>query len=215
MTGGGVRLPVIPSPGRVDAAPAFERVAIVGLDAAGASLALAVRQAWPSALVIGVDRHDLLEQAVRLHVVDLGADDPVIVAGADLVVLGPSAPDRERWLAMLPDVVPGDVVVTSFDGATRPLEKAAASLPGRCRFLAGHACIDAGDAPIDAARPDLFAGCPWVFIAEEGEGPLVDRFSRFVRAIGADPRVVAGGSETLAQAVGRVGQRARRQGGAS
>jgi prephenate dehydrogenase len=73
MTGGGLRLPVVP-PGRpADPSPAFERAAIVGLDVVGASLALAIRQAWPAALVIGVDRSDVLDKAMRLHVVDLGA----------------------------------------------------------------------------------------------------------------------------------------------
>jgi prephenate dehydrogenase len=176
---------------------------------------LAVRQAWPSALVIGVDRHDVLEQAIRLHVVDVGADDPAIVGGADLVVLSVSAVDPEHWLARLPDLVPGDVVVTSLDGATRPLEEAASRLPGRCRYLAGHACIDAGPAPIGAARPDLFAGCPWVFVAGDADAALVDRFSRLVGAVGARPLVLAPGAESLAHAAGRVDERARRPGGAS
>jgi len=69
VTGGGTRLPVIggvlpPAP-----APGFERIAIVGLGTVGASLAAAVRQAWPRSLVIGVDTRDVIE---TMHWVSAG-----------------------------------------------------------------------------------------------------------------------------------------------
>ena len=49
-------LPVI-QPGTGDGSPPlFDKVAIVGLGLIGGSIALAVRQHWPAALVIGVDR---------------------------------------------------------------------------------------------------------------------------------------------------------------
>jgi len=70
VTGGGTRLPVVggaPAPGPP---PGFQRIAIVGIGAVGGSLAMALRQAWPGALVIGVDASDVIEAAMRLHAID-------------------------------------------------------------------------------------------------------------------------------------------------
>ena len=67
--------------------PIFQRVGIVGLGLIGGSIALAARQIWPAGLVIGVDRKDVLERAMVLHAIDVAADDPVVLAEADLVIL--------------------------------------------------------------------------------------------------------------------------------
>ena len=77
-----------------DDPPLFPRIGIVGFGLIGGSLALAARQLWPSSLVIAVDRKDVLETAMRLHAVDVGGDDLVMVADADLIVL--AAPVRQN-----------------------------------------------------------------------------------------------------------------------
>ena len=91
-------LPVI-QPGRAgrphDAQPpVFPKIGIVGLGLIGGSIALASREIWPSALVIGVDNKDVLETAMRLHAIDVAADDLVVLAEADLVIL--AAPVRQN-----------------------------------------------------------------------------------------------------------------------
>src|SRR3979490_885669 len=84
-------LPVIqpgrPAPG-AGAPPIFDKIGIVGLGLIGGSIALAARQLWPKALVIGVDNKDVLETAMRLHAIDVAADDLIVLAEADVVVLG-------------------------------------------------------------------------------------------------------------------------------
>src|ERR1700704_4399933 len=91
------QLPVIqpgrPAPGS-GAPPIFDKIGIVGLGLIGGSIALAARQIWPSALVIAVDNKDVLETAMRLHAIDVAAEDPIILAEADLVVL--AAPARQN-----------------------------------------------------------------------------------------------------------------------
>ena len=83
-------LPVM-QPGRQPSAPpgppVFEKVGLVGLGLIGGSIALAARQVWPTGLVIGVDRKSVLEKAMILHAIDVAADDPVVLSGADLVIL--------------------------------------------------------------------------------------------------------------------------------
>jgi len=84
------QLPVI-QPGRPlpasGAPPIFEKIGIVGLGLIGGSIALAARQLWPKALVIGVDNKDVLETAMRLHAIDVAADDLIVLAEADIVIL--------------------------------------------------------------------------------------------------------------------------------
>src|SRR5216110_2649283 len=97
------QLPVIqPNARRADGEPpVFGKIGIVGLGLIGGSIALASRQLWPSALVIGVDNKDVLEMAMRLHAIDVAADDLVVLAEADVVIL--SAPVKQN-IAVLADL---------------------------------------------------------------------------------------------------------------
>src|SRR3954454_8567403 len=83
-------LPIIQlgRPGTASTAPPiFDKIGIVGLGLIGGSIALAARQLWPKALVIGVDNKDVLETAMRMHAIDVAADDLIVLAEADLVIL--------------------------------------------------------------------------------------------------------------------------------
>src|SRR5213595_2282693 len=91
-----MKLPVI-QPGRpttAGAEPIFQKIGIVGLGLIGGSIALAARELWPASLVIAVDNKDVLEIAMRRHAIDVAADDLVVLAEADLVVL--AAPARQN-----------------------------------------------------------------------------------------------------------------------
>jgi prephenate dehydrogenase len=165
----------------------FERVAVIGLGLIGASLAMAVRQAWPTALVIGVDNNEVLEAAIRLHAVDVGADDPVVAAEADLVVLAAPGRENERMLARLPAIIPGEAVVTDVGSAKRTIVAAAAALPGRLAFVGGHPFAGSTRAGIAAARPDLFRGRPWFLTPQSAPGTVVERLRGLVRAVGGEP----------------------------
>ena len=83
-------------PGRRPAGqtPIFEKIGIVGLGLIGGSIALAARELWPSSLVIAVDNKDVLETAMRLHAIDVAADDLIVLAEVDVVIL--AAPVRQN-----------------------------------------------------------------------------------------------------------------------
>ncbi len=90
-----MELPVIqPSAVAEGSPPIFAKIGIVGLGLIGGSIALAARRIWPTSLVIAVDRKDVLETAMRLHAIDVAADDLFVLAEADLVVL--AAPVRQN-----------------------------------------------------------------------------------------------------------------------
>lgn len=184
-------LPVLPArEAEVDvpsAPPIFERIAIVGVGAVGGSIALAARRAWPAALVIGVDRHEVLEQAMVRRAVDVASTDPMIISAADLVVLATPVEEIVRLIPELPSQLAGGAVVTDVGSAKEPVAAAAATLPAHLAFVGGHplASVEAGFAH---ARSDLFTGRPWL-LAPVGdvEEPLLAKLSSFVAGLGAVP----------------------------
>jgi prephenate dehydrogenase len=185
-------LPVI-QPGRAagGSAPIFSKIGIVGLGLIGGSIALASRQIWPTSLVIAVDNKDVLETAMRLHAVDVAADDLTVLAEADLVVL--SAPVRQNLALMgqLDEYVQTRAVVTDTGGTKRAIVRAARQLPSRFSFVGGHPLGGAAASGLEHARPDIFTGRPWVLTpAGHTPGDAIDKVASFARALGAVPRIL-------------------------
>ena len=188
----GKQLPVL-QPGRNPGQPPiFQRVGIVGLGLIGGSIALAARQTWPAGLVIGVDRKDVLERAMILHAIDVAADDPIVLAEADLVILAAPIQQNLELLRELEDNVSGAAVVTDTGSTKRQMVEAAKSLPDRLTFFGGHPLGGAARGGIEHARPDLFAGRPWLFTPSPGhDGQTLDKLMSFVSGLGAIPRSVS------------------------
>jgi prephenate dehydrogenase len=185
------RLPVV-QPGREPArAPIFDKIGIVGLGLIGGSIALAARQLWPTGLVVAVDVKDTLEKAMVLHAIDVAADDPVVLADVDLVILAAPVRQNLELLASLSEHVSRAAVVTDTGSTKRDIVAAARSLPPRLTFVGGHPLGGAARGGIEHARPDLFAGRPWLFTpGTDGGAAAVDKLSEFATALGAKPRLL-------------------------
>src|SRR5438874_6243185 len=123
-------LPVI-QPGQRPAGqpPIFERIGIVGLGLIGGSIALKARELWPASLVIGVDRKDVLETAMRLHAIDVAADDLIVLAEADVVILAAPAKQNIEIIGDLDENVRQPAIVTDTSGSKRAIVDAARKLP--------------------------------------------------------------------------------------
>ena len=185
-------LPVIQPGSKATTPPVFEKVAIVGLGLIGGSLALAVRETWPGGLVIGVDDKPVLERAMLRHAIDVAADDPVVMAEADLVVLAAPVRTNLALLADLEEHVRGVAVVTDVGSTKRDIVEAARALPARLSFIGGHPLGGAPRSGIDHARPDLFRDRPWLFTpSDDRQGEALARLRRFVTGFGAVPHVLA------------------------
>lgn len=185
-------LPVLQPGPASSAPPIFERVAIVGLGLIGGSLALAVRQTWPAGFVIGVDDKPVLERAMLRHAIDVAADDPVVMAEADLVVLAAPVRTNLALLADLEEHVRGAAVVTDVSSTKRDIVEASRALPARLTFVGGHPLGGAPRSGIDHARPDLFRDRPWLFTpADDHHGEALERLRQFVSGFGAVPHVLA------------------------
>jgi prephenate dehydrogenase len=193
-------LPVI-QPGRTPrdpAPPIFERIGIVGLGLIGGSIALKARELWPSSLVIAVDQKDVLEVAMRLHAIDVAADDLIVLAEADLVVLAAPVRQNIALLDELDENIPQPAIVTDTGSTKREIASAARALPPRFTFIGGHPLAGAAHGGLEHARPDLFTGRPWLLTPygvrgepSDHSGDALDKLSAFVQALGAQPRVMA------------------------
>jgi prephenate dehydrogenase len=191
-------------------APIFEKIGIVGLGLIGGSIALKARELWPSSLVIAVDTKDVLETAMRLHAIDVAADDLVVLAEADVVILAAPVKQNVALIGELDQHVRQPAVVTDTGSTKRDIVAAAAALPPRFTFVGGHPLAGAAHGGLEHARPDLFAGRPWLLTpafaradsvrASAGHAPVdradeatdaVTKLSQFLRALGAEPRVIA------------------------
>ena len=188
-----MELPVI-QPGDLNKRPAqtpiFPKVGIVGLGLIGGSIALAARQIWPASLVIGVDNKDVLETAMRLHAIDVAADDPYVLAEADLVILAAPVKQNIELLADLGDNVQQPAVITDVGSTKRAIMDAARGLPSKFTFIGGHPLGGAAKSGLENARPDLFLGRPWLLTPSTDGGEAIEKLSAFVAALGAEPRIV-------------------------
>jgi prephenate dehydrogenase len=186
------QLPVIQPHSASGEPPLFGRIGIVGLGLIGGSIALAARQIWPRGLVIGVDHKDVLEEAMRRHAIDVAADDLIVLAEADLVILAAPARQNIALLADLDENVRQPAIVTDTGSTKRAVVDAAKALPPRFTFVGGHPLGGAAKGGLEHARPDLFSGRPWLLTPQgDAGGAAVEKLSAFARALGSEPHVLA------------------------
>jgi len=184
-------LPMIQPGAATGSPPIFKKVAIIGLGLIGGSIALAVRAHWPSSLVIGLDRKEVLEKAMVLHAIDVAADDPMVIAEADLVILAAPVDQNIERMGELDRYVTTPAVVTDVGSTKRTTVEAARMLPSRFTFVGGHPLGGAPRGGIEYARPDLFVDRPWLFTPEDDDtAGVVEQLSRFVRELGARPEII-------------------------
>lgn len=154
--------------------PPFTELAIVGAGLIGTSIRQAAARAWP---------------AIRIATLDEG-DDLSALAGAGLVVL--AAPVRAN-ISLLDGVqrhTQATAVVTDT-GSTKVAICTAAAAHRGMDFIGGHPMAGGARGGAEYARPDLFAGRPWVLTPKPGNATdAVSRLESFVTGLGAVPHVM-------------------------
>jgi prephenate dehydrogenase len=168
--------------------PPFSQIAIFGLGLIGGSIALAVRERWPSARVCGVDRHSVIAHALGSGAIDRGCGDSSEVGEADLVILAAPVRQNVALLAEMAQRLAAASTVTDVGGTKRDIVRVARTLRLAAPFVGGHPIGGAERGGFGFARPDLFKGRPWIF-TPDGNTPAeaVDRLAAFVTGLGARP----------------------------
>jgi prephenate dehydrogenase len=168
--------------------PPFPSVAIVGLGLIGGSIALAVRERWPESRVFGVDTEAVLAHARGAGAIEHGFDSIGALPDTSLIVL--AAPVRQN-IELLRDLPPL-AIATDVSGTKREIVSAARALPPGTTFIGGHPLGGGERGGFAFARPDLFAGRPWIFTSDGDEASdAVARLSRFVTGLGAKPCILS------------------------
>jgi prephenate dehydrogenase len=133
----------------------------------------------------------VLETAMRLHAIDVAADDAVVLAEADLIILAAPVKQNLMLLDTLDEHVRQPAVVTDTGSTKRAIVEAANALPPRLTFIGGHPLGGAAASGLEHARPDLFKGRPWLFTPSgDAGGESLDKLIAFARALGAHPRIL-------------------------
>jgi prephenate dehydrogenase len=171
-------------------APAFGSVGIVGLGLLGGSLALALRRAWPSVVIVGVDRRAVITKALAVGAIDRGSSRLSFLAGVDLVVLAAPVAENVRLLRRLSSILGPAAIVTDVGSTKRAIARAAARRPGLA-FVGGHPMAGTTSSGIDAADPTLFRGRPWVLTTDTAKPSAVRRIAALARAVGAHPVAIS------------------------
>jgi prephenate dehydrogenase len=172
----------------------FERIAIVGCGLIGGSLALAIRERWPEAVVIAIDSAPIVEAAVRMSAAAAVGTDLTAADGSDLIVLAAPVRQNIEMLRRMGERVHGGALVTDVGSTKREVVDAAAQLPDRLRFVGGHPLAGAAAGGLDAARADLFRDRPWILTPTPNSAAAdVQRLCALVSALGAKPTTMDAG----------------------
>jgi len=173
--------------------PPFPVIAIAGVGLIGGSIALAVRERWPSTRIVGIDRPQVLAHALGGGAIDRGAERLSEAGPADLVVLAAPVRQNLRLLSEVASLDLGAALITDVGGTKRDIVHAARTLGVSRRFVGGHPLGGAERGGFGFARPDLFRGRPWIFTPDALEphthdtAAQVSRLTSWVQGIGARP----------------------------
>ncbi|MDR1849342.1 MAG: prephenate dehydrogenase/arogenate dehydrogenase family protein [Zoogloeaceae bacterium] len=139
----------------------FNKIVIFGVGLIGGSFALALKTARAASEIVGFERSpQLLEEALRLGVIDRAATDMREVAGADLVLIAAPVGQMPEIFASIAPYLSEKTVVTD-GGSTKGdvVAAARAALGGKiARFVPAHPIAGAEHSGVTAARSDLFQG---------------------------------------------------------
>ena len=155
----------------------------MGVGLIGGSVGLAARNAgWD---VIGVDRPEVLEEAVTLGAVDRPSTLKE-ARGADLVVL---ATPISKITDLATELPPTDALVTDV-ASTKMAIVREAERQG-LRFVGGHPMAGSQLSGVENARADLFKGARYFLTPTDKTDPGAYReVAGFVRSLGAVPTAV-------------------------
>lgn len=148
----------------------FQRIAIVGVGLIGGSFALAARRAGIADTIAGVDRKDILDEALRRGVIDdiETSFESQEISDADLVYLSAPVGAILRFLHAHGKHLKPGAIVTDAGSTKREICRAAreALAPG-VHFVGGHPMAGSEKTGLEHADAELFRGAPYALIVED------------------------------------------------
>ena len=181
--------------------PPFQTLAIAGLGLIGGSIALAVRERWPSIRIVGVDQPSVLAHALGSGALERGVSTIDEIGAPDLVILAAPVRQNAELLHRLATLAGAsnearprssegsplrNTVVTDVGGTKRDIMAVADSLGAAFPFVGGHPIGGAERGGFGFARPDLFVGRPWILTpGDHTPAEALARVEHFASGLGA------------------------------
>jgi prephenate dehydrogenase len=165
-------------------------VAIIGIGLIGGSVALALRNAWPDANIIALDRDDAqLDLALRAGAIDAAAPGLAAIEDADIVLVAVPVAQTAAVLGSLAPYLGANAVLTDVGSTKRSVIAAARAHLGAkvAQFVPGHPIAGREHAGFAAAASELFDGKNVVLTPlAENTPAAVDKVRLLWRACGAN-----------------------------
>jgi prephenate dehydrogenase len=165
-------------------------VAVIGTGLIGGSFALALRKHFPEITVVGFDRPEVAERALKRGAVQAIAGDLAsAVRDADLVYIAlPIAGILEVLPTVAANAKPGTLVTDAGSTKVVICREGARVFRGEARFLGGHPIAGKEISGIEHADENLFRDPRYALIAgPDDSDPRVAAFSSILQACGATP----------------------------
>lgn len=175
----------------------FGRVAVVGLGLIGASLAAAIKKAFPGTFVRGVDVDSRSCVVAKERGWVDAASGPeadefknFLADMADLVVIATPIAAVDDYMRLLSELGYEGVVTDTVSTKAHILDVAAEVLPNPDNYIPGHPMTGSENNGIDGARSDLFEGANWILCPDENTVP--EQFQKLHELIyGLSARVIS------------------------
>jgi cyclohexadieny/prephenate dehydrogenase len=186
-------------------APAFDRLALIGVGLIGGSIARAARALSLVRTIVVTSRSETTRQRIR----ELGLADEVVdtsaaaVAGADLVIVCvPIGACGAVATEIGPHLKPGAIVSDVGSVKADVVREMAPHLPAGVHFIPGHPVAGTEDSGPDAGFAELFIN-RWCILtpAKDADPSAVERLSQFWKAFGANVEIMSPEHHDLVLAV--------------
>lgn len=187
----------------------FQHGVIVGLGLIGASIAQAIREAWPAMVLTGVDIDEATRKAAEDQgIVDrvLSGDDPALEAilaeEADLVILATPADADGAYFRLISESGYDGIVTDTASTKERVVALAQENLAYPENLVPGHPMAGSEINGIEGARGDLFQGAYWVLCPNE-DTPVdfLPALHEFITGLGARVIIIPSDQHDRAVAV--------------
>ncbi|HEY3158741.1 MAG TPA: prephenate dehydrogenase/arogenate dehydrogenase family protein [Vicinamibacterales bacterium] len=156
---------------------------------------MAIRDRWPESRVFGVDSDSVVAHALGGGAIERGFETIDALPDVSLIVLAAPVGQNIELLREISRKKPVESgfsrTITDVGGTKRAIVNAARALPPGVTFVGGHPLGGGERGGFSFARPDLFAGRPWIFTPDgDGTTDAVERLSRLVTGLRAKPVII-------------------------
>jgi prephenate dehydrogenase len=170
----------------------IRQITIIGTGLIGGSVGLALKKFGFAGRIVGCDREQVIEQALKKGIVDATQSDPVeAIRGSQIVLLATPVGAIIELIGRLGPLLSADALLTDIGGTKAEIMAQAARVFGSGasqRFIGGHPMAGKEYSGVEMADADLFQGATW-FVTPSGQTldqGLIGDFLDWIAKIGAD-----------------------------